>query len=158
MRLIVMTDLLWGIGRDGKQPLFIPTDLARFKRLTTGGTIIMGRKTLESLPDGRPLPGRRNIVLSHNSEFAVDGVEVVHSIEELLEIAPDDAWVIGGESVYHALLPYCNEAYVTKVNGLFFADRFCPDLDHDPEWRVSDQCWPKQDGVVFRWLKYERVI
>lgn len=156
MRLIVMVDWKWGIGRKGKQPIHIPMDLARFKRMTHGGTVIMGRKTLEALPDGRPLPGRRNIVLTHNPDFVVDGAEVVHSIEELLEIAPWDAWVIGGESIYRALLPYCDTAYVTKVSGMFFADRFCPDLDKDPEWRVTNRTNPVQDRVVFRWVEYGR--
>lgn len=158
MKLIVMVDWKWGIGRKGKQPIHIATDLARFRRLTNGGTVIMGRKTLEALPDGRPLPGRRNIILSRNPNFVVDGAEVVRSVEELLKIAPDDAWVIGGESIYWALLPYCDTAYVTKVSGMFFADRHCPDLDKDPEWRLVHTLPAMQDVVVFRWCAYERVI
>lgn len=158
MKLIVMVDWKWGIGRGGKQPIHIPTDLARFKRLTQGGTVVMGRKTLEALPNGRPLSGRCNIVLTRDPDFAVDGAQVVHSIEELLEIAPDDAWVIGGESIYRALLPYCDTAHVTKVFGMFFADRFCPNLDQDPEWRLVHTLSAMQDVVVFRWCAYERVI
>ena len=87
MKLIVMVDLAWGIGRNGTQPIHIPSDLARFKRLTEGGTVIMGRKTLEALPGGRPLPGRRNIVLSRDPDFRVDGAEVVQDTAKL----PDDA-------------------------------------------------------------------
>lgn len=158
MQLVVMVDWNWGISRKGKQPILIPSDLARFKGLTAGGTLIMGRKTFESLPGSQPLAIRRNIVLTYDPNLDIDGAEVVHDLEELLATAPEDAWVIGGESVYRSLLPYCNTAYVTKVSGLFFADRFCPDLDKDPEWRLVYKSPPMQDRVVFHWLIYERVI
>ena len=156
MLLIAMVDWDWGIGRNGNQPIFIPQDLARFKSLTSGGTVIMGRKTLEALPSGRPLAGRRNIVLTRDRAYKVEGAEVVHSVEEVLEIAPDDAFVIGGEETYHLLLPFCDKAYITKVSGLFFADRFCPNLDEDSEWQVTNRGPLMQSKVVFHWVEYER--
>lgn len=156
MKLIAMVDRNWGIGKNGKQPIHIPTDLKRFKELTKNSTVIMGRKTLEALPGGRPLPDRHNIVLSHNPDFKVDGAIVAHDIVELLDIAPKDAFVIGGETVYRELLPCCNTAYVTKVQGFFFADRFCPDLDELSGWRVRTESPFMEDNVVFRWVEYER--
>lgn len=161
MNLIAMVDLEWGIGKDGKQPIFIKEDLARFKARTTGKTVIMGRKTLEALPGGRPLADRRNIILTHDKGFKVDGAEVVHSIEEVLAIAPEDAFVIGGESVYRQLLPYCNKAYITTVFRKFAADRFCPNLDKDKEWQLARLGCVRGDdiranGIAFCWDEYER--
>lgn len=156
MNLIAMVDLDWGIGKDGKQPLFIPEDLARFKRLTTGRTVIMGRKTLEALPGGKPLPGRRNIVLTHDMKFKVDGAEVVHSVGELLKIAPKNAFVIGGDSIYRQLLPFCDKAYITKVAAFFRADRFCPNLTKDTEWQRTHAGKRQESGVVFWFDEYKR--
>lgn len=157
MQLIVAADMEWGIGKDGNQPFFIKEDLARFKRMTTGGTIIMGRKTLEALPGGRPLPDRRNIVLTHDTGYKVAGAEVVHSVEELLETAPRDAWVVGGESVYRALLPFCDRAYCTMVRGVYGADRFFPDIHKNPEWVVLSITFPKNESTPdFWWVLYER--
>lgn len=156
MQLIAMVDLEWGIGKDGKQPVFIKEDLARFKALTIGGTVIMGRKTLEAMPGGRPLPDRRNIVLTHDTEFKADGAEVVHSIEELLAVAPKDSFVIGGESIYRQLLPFCDSAYITVVGGVFGADRFCPNLVTDREWRIKDVGDVRGDYIAFYWVEYER--
>ena len=129
MKLIVAVDRSWAIGREGDQLLYLSADLRRFKELTLGGTVILGRKTLATFPGGRPLKGRRNLILSRSPDFAPEGAEVFRSVEELLAAAPEDSFVIGGESVYRALLPYCTTAYVTKIDAAFPADRFFPDLD-----------------------------
>ena len=129
MKLIVAVDRSWAIGREGDQLLYLSADLRRFKELTLGGTVILGRKTLATFPGGRPLKGRRNLILSRSPDFAPEWAEVFRSVEELLAAAPEDSFVIGGESVYRALLPYCTTAYVTKIDAAFPADRFFPDLD-----------------------------
>lgn len=157
MNLIACVDLTHGIGNDGVLLVHIPEDLKRFKALTTGHTIIMGRKTLESLPGGRPLKGRDNLILSKNPDYQVENAQVFPNVEALLAATPADAFVIGGESVYRALLPYCDTAYITKVEATFNADRHFPDLDSDSEWEMTEQSEQmEQDGLAFRYLVYHR--
>lgn len=157
MNLIVAVDQNWAIGKDGDQLVYISEDLKRFKALTTGHPVILGRKTLATFPGGRPLKGRRNLILSTNPDYTVENAEVLHSISTLLEIAPEDSFVIGGESVYRALLPYCDTAYITKIDAAFPADRYFPNLDQDPAWTLTDESEPlEQDGLKFRYLVYHK--
>ena len=158
MQAIVAVSKSWGIGQDGKLLFHLPSDLRRFKTLTVGHTVIMGRKTLLSLPKSKPLPDRRNLVLSRQPDFSVEGAEAVHSVEELLQIAGDDAFVIGGQQVYEQLLPYCTRAYVTKVLSDPKADAFFPNLDDAPAWRVvSTDRMLAENGVAFQYVEYARV-
>ena len=115
MDAIVAVDARWGIGRDGGLLFRISADLRRFKALTMGHTVVMGRRTLQSLPGGRGLPGRRNLVLSRQGDLAPEGAEVFHEVQPMLDAAGEDAFVIGGESVYRALLDRCGTAYVTAA-------------------------------------------
>ena len=157
MNLIVAVDQNWAIGKDGDQLVYISEDLKRFKALTTGHPVILGRKTLSTFPGGRPLKGRRNLILSTNPDYAVENAEVLHSVSALLEVAPEDSFVIGGESVYRALLPYCDTAYITKIDASFPADRYFPNLDQDPAWTLTEESEPlEQDGVKFRYLTYHK--
>ena len=110
MYAIVAVDEKWGIGRDNALLFHLSADLKRFKELTSGHTVLMGRKTLESLPGGRGLPNRRNIVLTGQRGFTAERAEIVHSPAEALLTADEDAWVIGGESVYRMFLPLCDAA------------------------------------------------
>ena len=110
MYAIVAVDEKWGIGRDNRLLFHLPADLKHFKALTSGHTVLMGRKTLESLPGGRGLPNRRNIVLTAQRDFAAERAEVVHSPTEAVLTADEDSWVIGGESVYRMFLPLCDAA------------------------------------------------
>ena len=107
MDAIVAVDARWGIGRDGGLLFRISADLRRFKALTMGHTVVMGRRTLQSLPGGRGLPGRRNLVLSRQGDLAPEGAEVFCEVQPMLDAAGEDAFVIGGESVYRALLDRC---------------------------------------------------
>ncbi len=158
MNLIVAADQNWAIGKGGDQLAYIPEDLKRFKTLTLGHPVILGRKTLATFPGGRPLKGRRNLILSANPSFAPEGAEVCPSLEVLLSRAPEDAFVIGGESVYRALLPHCNTAYVTKIGAAFPADRWFPDLDADPAWTITEESEPMEhDGLPFRYVTYKRI-
>ena len=108
MKAIVAVDKNWGIGKDGDQLCYLSADLKRFKELTMGHPVILGRKTLSTFPGGRPLKGRRNLILSRNPAFQVEGGEVYPDLEALLRESPDDSVVIGGGSIYRALLKYCD--------------------------------------------------
>ena len=119
-----------GIGREGALLFHIREDLRRFRQLTLGKTVVMGRRTLESLPGGRGLPDRRNLVLTRDPDFTAPGAEVIHDLAEV----PEDAVVIGGESVYRQLLPRCGTVYVTKIFASPQADAFFPDLSRDIGW------------------------
>lgn len=158
MQAIVAVSQSWGIGRDGHLLFRISADLQRFKALTTGHTVIMGRKTLQSLPGGRSLPNRRNLVLTRQENFAPDRAEAVHSLEELLALADSDAFVIGGQEVYEQLLPYCTRVYVTKVLSDAPADAFFPDLDAAPHWRaISASETQEENGLKFQYVEYKRI-
>ena len=157
MDLIVVVDRNWGIGRDGEQLVYISADLKRFKAMTMGKTVILGRKTLATFPGGKPLKGRRNLILSRNRSFCCEGAEVFHDLDSLLEQAPEDAFVIGGAQVYQALLPRCRRAYVTRLQAAFEADRYFPDLDEHSGWRVLEESEEQEEnGIKFRYVTYER--
>ena len=158
MNAIVVTDKQWAIGRSGDLLFSLPGDMKHFRTLTTGGTVIMGRKTLETLPGGRGLPDRRNLVLTRQKSLTPDRAEPVHSPEELLALADSDAFVIGGQEVYTRLLPYCTRVYVTKVFADVPADAFFPNLDKDPHWQVVSVGEPQEEaGLRFQYVEYRRV-
>lgn len=158
MQAIVAVSQSWGIGKGGDLLFRLPSDLRRFKAMTTGHTVIMGRKTLDSLPGGKGLPHRRNLVLSRQSDFAPDRAEVIHSVEDILKTAEDDAFVIGGQQVYEQLLPYCARVYVTKVLSDPEADAFFPDLDKLPEWKVASAGeMLTGNGLSFQYVEYIRI-
>ena len=119
MNLIVAVDENWAIGKDNKLLVSIPSDMKFFRETTTGKVVVMGRKTLESFPNGLPLKNRTNIVLTRNRDYQVKDAIVVHSVPELLvkldKYSSEDVYVIGGDSVYQELLPYCDVAHVTKI-------------------------------------------
>ena len=157
MDLIVAVDQNWAIGKDGEQLLYLSQDLKRFKALTLGHAVILGRRTLSTFPGGRPLKGRRNLILSTTPGFAPEGGEVYPSLDALLAAAPADAFVIGGESVYRAHLDRCCTAYVTKILAQYPADPYFPDLDADPRWEsVEESELLEENGVRFRYVTYRR--
>jgi dihydrofolate reductase len=132
MKIIVAADKNWGIGNKGKLLVSIPEDMKFFRGTTTGHVIVMGRKTLESFPNGNPLPNRTNIVLTRDKSFAKKGVIVVHDLDELDELLKEykdeEVYCIGGESVYRQLLDRCDEAFVTMIDFAYEADAYFPDL------------------------------
>ena len=157
MNVIVAVDQNWAIGKDGDQLVYLKEDLKRFKALTLGHPVILGRKTLATFPGGRPLKGRRNLILSRTMGEAPEGAEVFSTAEKLLAAAPGDSFVIGGASVYEQLLPWCDTAYVTKIDRAFPADRFFPDLDASPEWEaVEESASLEQEGLFFCYVTYWR--
>lgn len=143
MIAILSADQNWGIGLKGELLVRIPNDMKNFRKLTTGNVIVMGRKTLESFPNGAVLPNRVNIVLTRNQDYQAKGAVIVHSEEELVEELknyPDkQVYVIGGESIYRQLLPYCEEAYVTKIDYAYQADRYFPNLDEMEDWELAEE-------------------
>lgn len=158
MQAIVAVDENWGIGREGQLLFHLKTDLAHFRALTLGHTVIMGRKTLLSLPGGRPLPKRRNIVLSRDPAFVPQDTEVARSAEDAVQMAEEDAFCIGGGSVYRQLLPWCDRVYVTRVFASAAADTFFPDLDSDPRWTVTERgAVAEENGFRFQYVTYSKV-
>lgn len=162
MQAIVAVDRNWGIGYKGSLLVSIPNDHKMFREETKGKTVIYGRKTLETFPMGRPLDQRRNVILSRNPGFSVNGAEVVHSTKELLELLkdedPDSLMVIGGASVYRELLPYCDTIHVTLVDYSYEADAFFPNLDEDPEWEMTMEGEEQTYfDIPYTFVKYERV-
>lgn len=155
MFAIVAVDNRWGIGREGNLLFRVSDDLKRFRALTEGHTVLMGRKTLESLPKQRGLPNRRNMVLTTNRAYTTENVELVHSPAEAVLLAPEDCWLIGGASVYRELLPVCQRVYVTRIDGDGGADVFFPDLEHDRRWRLDKKGdVQEENGLRFRYEEY----
>ena len=161
MKAILSADKNWGIGYQNRLLVSIPSDMKFFRQTTTGKVVVMGRKTLESFPNGMPLKNRTNIVLTGNKGYHVKDAVIVHSKEELLEelkkYETDDVYVIGGESIYRMLLPYCSTVYVTKIDQAFQADTFFPNLDEMDEWVMTEEgeeqtCF----DLEFAFTKYER--
>lgn len=139
MNLIVAVDSNWAIGKENKLLVSIPADMKYFRETTKGNIVIMGRKTLESFPGGMPLKNRVNIVITKNQEYKVKDAIVVHSVEEALEESKKhegEVYVIGGESIYRAMLPYCKTALVTKIDHAYAADTYFPNLDEEEGWHL----------------------
>lgn len=161
MNLIVNVDKNWAIGKDNKLLVRIPADMKFFRETTTGKVVVMGRKTLESFPNGMPLKNRTNIVLTSNRAYQVKGAICVHSKEELDEelkkYDSEDIYIIGGESIYRMFLDQCDVAHVTKVDYAYQADAYFPNLDVRPEWKITaDSEEQTYFDIEFHWIKYER--
>ncbi len=158
---IVAVDNNWAIGCKNSLLVSIPADHKYFRQETTGKVVVLGRKTLETFPQGMPLANRTNIILSTNPNYQVKGAIVVHSKEELLEkleeYPQEDIYIIGGESVYRMMLPYCDVIHVTKIDHEYEADAYFPDLDKDEEWMVTaDSEEQTYFDISYRFVKYER--
>lgn len=160
MKLIVAADRNWAIGKNNKLMWSIPADMKFFRETTQGNVVIMGRKTLESFPQGQPLKNRVNIVITRNPSYKVKDAVVVHSVEEAIEESrkyDGNVFVIGGESIYRAMLPYCDTALVTRIDYAYEADTWFPNLDEDEEWELTDEgeeqtCF----DLEYAFTRYER--
>lgn len=160
MNLIVAVDNNWGIGHNGNLLYNLPSDLAFFKQTTLGKVVVMGEATLHSLPGGKPLKNRTNLVLTLNPNLEVAGATVVHSLPQLFEVVKQydtkDVFIIGGASVYEQLLPFCNTAYITKINSTQIANKFFPNIDQLPNWKlVSKSETFTENGVSFAFTVYQ---
>ena len=157
MFAIVAVDEHWGIGCEGDLLFHIRADMKRFRQMTTGHSVVMGRKTLLSFPGSKPLPKRRNIVLSRDVNFAPEGVEMARSVEEAVSMAEKDAFCIGGGAIYAQMLPHCERIFVTKVFSSLPADTRFPNLDDDPAWKIAEESEVmEENGVQFQYVDYVR--
>lgn len=180
MKAIVAVDKNWAIGKDGDLLFKLPGDMKFFRETTKGKVIVLGRKTLESFPGGKPLPGRVNVVLTRNKDYAPEGICVCQSLaeyeqgeceeprivlcpspEELEErIGADalaDAYVCGGGEIYKKLIRLCDEALVTKIEADLEADTYFPNLDEDSNFRCVQESEPTEEGgITYRFTTYEQ--
>ena len=161
MNLIVAVDNNWAIGNKNELLVRIPNDHKHFREETTGKVVVLGRKTLETFPQGQPLKNRTNIILTTDRKYQVKDAIIVHSIQELLEelkkYNDEDIYIIGGESVYRQMLPYCNVAHITKIDHSYEADTYFPNLDQDEEWHITaDSDEQTYFDIAYQFVKYER--
>ncbi len=161
MNIIVAVDKNWAIGKNNKMMWSIPADMRFFREKTTGHVVVMGRKTLESFPNGLPLKQRTNLILSRDRSYKVKGALVLHTMEELLEHLKEydssDIFIIGGESIYRQFLPYCDTAYVTRIDHAYDADTYFPNLDELPEWTMTEVSEEQTSfDLEFVFTKYEK--
>ncbi len=161
MDIIVAVDEKWGIGKDGDLLQKISADMKYFRRMTTGNVLVMGRKTLESFPNKKPLPNRVNIVLTKNKEYEAEGVVFCHDmadLPEVLKVYEDKTiFVAGGGTIYEQLLPQCETAYVTKIYNTYPADTFFPDLDENSDWVLSEKGeMQEENGIRFSFDIYRK--
>ncbi|MCD7866072.1 MAG: dihydrofolate reductase [Clostridiales bacterium] len=161
MNLIAAVDKNWAIGLNNKLLVQIPADMKFFRETTTGNVVVMGRKTLESFPNQRPLPNRVNIVLTQDLSYTVKDAVIVHSMDELHEelkkYPSEDIYVIGGESIYRQLVDECDVAHITKIDYAYEADAWFPNLDEKEEWRITaDSDEQTYFDLEYYFYKYER--
>ena len=161
MNMIVAVDENWAIGYKGSLLVSIPADHKMFRNETMGKVVVLGRKTLETFPQGQPLGGRTNIILSHDPEYAVKGAIIVHSKDELMDTLKnyddDDIYIIGGSSVYELMLDECDTVHVTKIDHAYSADAYFPNLDELDEWEITaDSDEQTYFDLTYRFLKYSR--
>lgn len=161
MQAIVAVDSNWGIGYQNELLVRIPTDQKMFRQETTGKVIVLGRRTMDSFPNGQPLKNRVNIVMTRNPDYHVEGAVIVHDMEELKkEIAKypsESVYSIGGESIYRQLLPLCDTVHVTKIDRAYDADAHFPNLDQDPDWETAEESEEMvYFDITYTFVKYVR--
>jgi dihydrofolate reductase len=161
MNLIFSADENWGIGKGNELLFRCKGDMAHFRRMTTGATVVMGRKTFESLPGSKALPDRENIVLTHDTGFSAPDVKVCHSTDELFKLLRDhddeNIFIIGGAEIYRLLEPYCDRALVTRWQKTFDADAFAPNLEEIEGWvMIEDSPTREENGVTYTFRRYLR--
>lgn len=159
MELIVAVYEDWGIGKDGTQPVALSADRKFFRETTRGAAVIVGRKTVEDFPGQKPLPGRKNIVLT-KQDLEIPGFTVCHSPEDAAKAASDldTVFVIGGGSIYRQMLPMCQKAYITKVHCAVESDTYFPNLDEDEAWKMTQVLQSgEENGISYEMCLYERI-
>lgn len=162
MKIIVAVDKNWAIGKNGDLLLRIDEDLKRFREITTGNVIILGRKTLETFPNKKPLVDRINIIVTRNSVYKNEEAVVCKSIEEAVEeskkYVDKDIFVVGGGQIYNQMIDICDTAIVTKIDYAFEnADTFIMNFDESEEWYISEMSDIfHQQNIPFRYITYKR--
>ncbi|MCR4693462.1 MAG: dihydrofolate reductase [Firmicutes bacterium] len=159
MKLIAAVSENWGIGKDNRLLFDIPKDMKFFREKTMGKTVILGRKNLESFPGGKPLKNRINVVLTRDENFQCEGVITAGGVDELLALPciDEDAFVIGGESVYRQLLKFCDVCYITRVHESADCDKFMVNLDESADWELVSETEKMEDnGHIISFCVYKR--
>ncbi len=159
MEAVVAVYSDWGIGAKGTQPLVIPADRVRFRELTTGHAVIVGRKTLGDFPGGRPLKNRHNIVITRQN-ITIEGAEIAHDLKEAVAKSEkyDRCFVIGGASVFREFYPLLTKVHLTEIDAAPFSDSFFPNLAEAEDWHCTEAGeWQVHDGVSYRFSTYERM-
>lgn len=162
MNLIAAVDKKWGIGYKNKLLISIPEDMKFFRETTTGNIVVMGKNTLLSFPNGKPLKNRVNIVITHDKEFKSEGAAIVNSIEEALKeikkYDTENVYVIGGGSIYEQMMPYVDTAYITYIDFTYQSDTKIMNLDESSEWRLMEESEEHTYfDVEYYFRKYERI-
>lgn len=158
MEAIVAVYADWGIGAKGTQPVVLKADRAHFRAVTDGAAVIVGRRTLEDFPGGRPLKNRWNIVVTRQN-ISVEGAAVAHSVDEALALAGEHprCLVIGGASVYRDFFPYVDTVHITKIELTPQSDSFFPNLDALPDWTCTESGpWQEEDGIRYCFCTYKK--
>ncbi len=160
MYLIAAADKNWAIGKNGGLLYCLPQDMKFFRETTQGSVVVMGRKTLDSFPGGKPLKNRVNIVFTRNADFEREGVITCGSADGLMKILDGykdkNVFVIGGEQIYRLLLPYCTRAYITRVNAEAEADSYLPDLENEGWYITSESDTLTDNGINFKFVVFEK--
>lgn len=161
MDLIVAVDRNWGIGNKNDMPWHIKEDLAYFKRMTLNKTIVMGRKTFLSFPKQKPLVNRKNIILTRDKKFIVEGATTMNGVKQLLNYVQkkknsNDIFIIGGQSIYQTFEAYCERAYITKIDYEYEVDTYFPNFDMLDHWKIDkiNETLVSKDGISFTVYEY----
>lgn len=143
MNLIVAVDQNWGIGKDNELLIRIPADQKNFRAMTTGNVVVLGRKTLDTFPNGMPLKNRTNIMLTKEDRKPKADEIICHSVEqtlnELKKYPSENVFIIGGDSIYRQFIQYCDTAYVTRIDHSYSADAYFPNLEESDEWILKEE-------------------
>jgi len=161
MNLIVAVDQNWGIGYKGELLLKIPADMKYFKQKTLNNIVVMGKNTFLSLPH-KPLKDRVNVVLTTDRSFSESGIVICHDVDSVLRFAssnPLETFIIGGQAVYTAFLPYVTTAYITKIYHTFPADKYIPAFTESPDWVLvsESEVFSTPQGIPFQFLIYKHL-
>lgn len=162
MKCIAAVDENWAIGNQNELLIRIPADQKMFRETTTGKIVVMGRKTLDSFPGGKPLKNRVNIVLTKNHPEPKGEELYLHSVEEVLDelkkYPTDDCFIIGGESIYKQFLPYCDTAIITKIDHSYAADTYFPNLDNDSSWEIAhEEEEQTYFDITYHYVTYKKI-
>ncbi|MBQ9756854.1 MAG: dihydrofolate reductase [Clostridia bacterium] len=162
MNIIAAADLNWGIGKNNDLLDSIPEDMKFFREKTMNKAVIMGKNTLLSFPNQKPLPKRLNIVLTRDEKFTCEGAVVCHSIEDAIKVAKEsfedeDIFFIGGENVYSQAERFCDTAYITKIEKTYDADRFILNFDEKDGWKIKNEEMMKTEkGIYITFVTYKK--
>lgn len=161
MNLIVAVDKKWGIGRDGGLLAHLPSDMKYFREMTKGKVVVMGRKTLESMPGAKGLPGRINYVLTTRADYDAEGCFTVHSADELRtaleQYETDDVFLIGGSAIYNAFYKLCDRLYITRIDADLNADTFIVDMAEDADFELESESETiSENGLDYKFCVYKK--